>query len=322
MGRRRSVWAMAVMAAVGCATMLAGAAAGSGPVGVADGEPAGDSRLSVLTPSQQAFADRKLVIAATIGVQGLRASKASRSGAATVTCEYDPCGGGQLTPSGPPATAAPTAAPTGQPAPPSVPTPPAAKTLATKARQQINSYSCGPASGQVVINWSRGYTSGSTSGEDVTTNWRKQSKIAEWMSTTTAGTAGANLAIGLNNANAVQKPTSDWIYIYADNGSMQELYGKIVTDVAMYGMPLVLATAPHISGAGANYLESWANYVGPAHHWIVVRGYTSSPADVSQALIQYQDSSGGYGGSTGSFDDKLAVIWQVSKWNQGGHVVW
>jgi hypothetical protein len=230
-------------------------------------------------------------------------------------CEYDPCEG---TPHSPP-PASPTPTPT---APPPPSGPPAAKTLATRARQQNNSYYCGPASGQVVINWSRGIISGNNDGEDATTNWRRQSKVAEWMGTTTAGTGGANLAIGLNNPNAVAKPTSDWIYAYVDNGSMQELYQKVVTDVATFSMPLVLATAPHISGAGLNFLESWPKVAAGAHHWIVLRGYDGAWGNPSAISIKYQDSSAGYGGATGAFDDSLAVVWQVSKWNQGGHVVW
>jgi hypothetical protein len=173
-----------------------------------------------------------------------------------------------------------------------------------------------------VINWSRGIINGNNDGEDATTNWRRQSKVAEWMGTTTAGTGGANLASGLNNPSAVLKPTSDWVYIYADNGTTQALYQKIVTDVAVYGMPLVLATAPHISGAGVYYLESWPKVAAGAHHWIVLRGYDGAWGNPSAISIKYQDSSAGYGGATGAFDDSLAVIWQVSKWNQGGHVVW
>jgi hypothetical protein len=286
--------------------VLPGGALGAGPLQVADGEPDNDTRLSVLTPAEQAFVQKKLAFAATVGTTRTTAPRRTDQLVPSYACESDPCEG---TPPPPP----------GSPPPPPLPT---AKTLATKARQQNNYYFCGPASGQVVINWTRGFTSGSFNGEDATTNWRRQSKIADWMSTTTAGTGGANLANGLNNPGAVLKPTADWIYSYADIGTMQQLYGKIVTDVATYGMPLVLATAPHVSGAGQNFLESWAGYVGPAHHWIVVRGYVGAWGDPTPILIQYQDSSGSYGGSTGSFDDRLSVVWQVSKWNQGGHVVW
>ena len=313
MERHRRGWAVGTVAVLAVSLVLPGLAQGAGPVRVADGEPDNDTQLSVLTAAQQAFMARKEALAAAVGVSGSGGSKLDGSVAPTFACEHDPCEG--TPPSAPPASPTP-------PPPPPPSTPPAAKTLATRARQQNNSYYCGPATGQVVINWSRGIINGNNDGEDATTNWRRQSKIAEWMGTTTAGTGGANLAIGLNNPNAVLKPTADWIYAYADNGTAQALYQKIVTDVATFGMPLVLATAPHISGAGVYYLESWPKVVAGAHHWIVLRGYDGAWGDPSAISIKYQDSSAGYGGATGAFDDSLAVIWQVSKWNQGGHVVW
>ena len=306
--------------AVTAAVMLPAFAIGAGPVRFADGQPDNDSNLSVLTPAEAAFVQKKLAMADQVSTRGSGPARSSAGVAPTYTCEFDPC---EVAPPFP--TRPPSPPPTATPAPtipPPPPAPPTAKTLATRARQQNNYYFCGPASGQVVINWSRGIINGNNDGEDATTNWRRQSKVAEWMGTTTAGTGGASLASGLNNPNAVLKPTSDWIYIYADNGSMQNLYGKIVTDVATYRMPLIIATAPHISGAGVYYLESWPKVAAGAHHWIVLRGYDGAWGDPSTISIKYQDSSAGYGGATGAFDDSLAVIWQVSKWNQGGHVVW
>ena len=305
MQRRERRWLLGIAAATAGLMLMPGLAIGAGPAPIADGEPGDDVRLSVLTPAQQAFMTRKLAMAAAVGAGTSTATRSVRTASPMYACEFDPCEG---TP--PP------------PLPPPPPPAPSAKTLATKARQQNNYYFCGPASGQVVINWSRGLTSTSTSGEDTTTNWRRQSKIAEWMGTTTAGTGGASLAAGLNNTNAVLKPTADWVYAYADIGTMQDLYGKIVTDVATYGMPLVLATVPHGSNAGVNFLESWPSAYPGAHHWIVLRGYDGVWGGTTPILVKYQDSSGGFGGTTGSFDDSLSVIWQVSKWNQGGHVVW
>jgi hypothetical protein len=275
-------------------------------VRVADGEPAHDTQLSVLSAAESEFMQKKLAMAALVGDAGTAVTTGSTAGKVVpmYACEFDPCEDPNP-PAWPPASG------------PSV-----AKTLGTKARQQNNNYFCGPASGQVVINWTRGIISGNNDGEDATTNWRRQSKIAEWMKTTsTSGTSGANLAVGLNNANAVAKPTTDWVYAYDNNGSMQELYDKIVTDVDGFGMPLVLATAPYVSGAGAYHLKSWPRPAPGAHHWIVIRGYDAT-AGSTNPIIRYQDSSAGYGGSTGAFDDSLAVIWQVSAWNQGGHVVW
>ena len=301
-GRARG-WTVGTVVWLVAAGLLPELALGAGPVRVANGQPGDDGQLSVLTPAQEAFMARKLAMAAAIETIGSGDAKSTGVVVPTVACEFDPCEGG--TPTWPPAGG-----------------PPAAKVLLTKARQQNNWYYCGPATGQVVINWTRGIISGIDDGEATATNWRKQSKIAVWMGTTTAGTGGANLAAGLNNPSAVVKPTADWVYAYADIGTMRELYDKIVTDVAAFGMPLVLATAPHISGAGVNFLESWPNVYAGAHHWIVIRGYDGLWGGPSPVIIRYQDSSAGYGGATGAFDDTISVVWQVSKWNQGGHVVW
>jgi len=306
MRRRTRRWAVGAMAAVVAAVVLPAVAIGAGPVRIADGEPDNDMQLSVLSPTEAAFVQKKLAMAAAAS-SGARASTTKSSGRAIArfACEHDPCEGDPNPSAWPP--------PTG---------PSLSKTLGTKARQQINNYFCGPASGQIVINWSRGITSGTTNGEDATTNWRKQSKIAEWMKTTSLGTGGANLAVGLNNPSAVLKPDPDWIYVYADIGTMQEFFGKIVTDIDGFSMPLVLATAPHLVGEEVNHLVSWPTVAPGAHHWIVIRGYDGLWGGSTPIIIKYQDSSSGYGGSTGSFSDALSVVWNVSRLNQGGHVVW
>jgi len=299
MERRSGRWAVGTVVATLMVLVLPGIVLGAGPVPAANGEPDNDTQLSVLTPAEAAFVAKKLAMAALVG--GGASARSGGGMTPSYACESDPCEGD------------PTWPPPGGPSP--------AKTLGTKARQQNNYYYCGPAAGQVVINWTRGITSGSNAGEDPTTNWRRQSKIATWMSTTTLGTGGANLAVGLNNPNGVVKPSADWIYTYADNGTMTQLHTKVITDIDGFGMPLVLATAPHVAKAGVNYLSSWPNEYPGAHHWIVIRGYDGLPG-TSSPIIRYQDSSAGFGGSTGPFSDSLAVIYQVSKSNQGGHVVW
>jgi len=303
MERHRGRWAIAAVGALVAVLLLPALAFAAGPVRYANGEPDNDTRLSNLTSAEAAFVQRKLAMAAAIGATGTTTAKSASGLAPMYTCEFDPCE---------------------DPTPPSWPPPGGpspSKTLATRPRQQNNYYFCGPAAGQVVINWTRGIISANTNGEDLSTNWRRQSKIATWMGTNTLGTGGANLAAGLNNSNGVLKPTADWIYTYADNGTMQAFFSKVLTDVDGFGMPLVLATAPHLANAGVNYLESWPKEYPGAHHWIVVRGYDGLWGDAS-IVIKYQDSSGGFGGATGSFDDSLSVVYQVSKANQGGHVVW
>src|SRR5207244_5533506 len=191
--------------------------------------------------------------------------------------------------------------------------------------QQINYYYCGPAAGQVVINWSRGivvFNRTRAGAEDTTINWRKQSTIGAWMKTTADGTGGANIAAALNRSDAVLKPVPDWIYMYDDSGTRTNFHSIVVTDVATYGMPVVLATAPHQADAGANYLTSWPDVYDGAHHWVTIRGYTGLPGSSAPPTMSYNDSSGGFGGSTGTFTDYVSVLWQVNDWNQGGHLVW
>jgi len=161
--RRTSRWVVGLVAALLALLMLLpGFAVAAGPARVADGEPDHDTQLSVLTPEQQAFMDWKLAMAAAVGlaatqVPATAGSKTTRGVAPMYACESDPCDG----------TPPPTAPP---PPPPPPPAPPTAKTLATRARQQNNYYFCGPASGQVVINWTRGIINGNNDGEDSTTN--------------------------------------------------------------------------------------------------------------------------------------------------------
>jgi len=169
MERRRGRWAIATVGALLAALLVQGLAFAAGPVRFANGEPDNDTQLSELTPAEAAFVQKKLAMAAATATTGTPTTRSGDKLAPMYACEFDPCEGD------------PTWPPPGGPSP--------AKTLGTKARQQNNYYYCGPASGQVVINWTRGIVNGNNDGEDATTNWRRQSKIAQWMSTTSAGTA-------------------------------------------------------------------------------------------------------------------------------------
>jgi len=317
MERRGKRWVIGAAVALVVA-LMPGLAIAAGPVRVADGEPDSDTQLSVLTPAEAGFVQRKRTIADSIGAaagpdaQGANGEVAKPS----YQCEFDPCGGTPPSPAPGPTTPPPTAPPP--------PAPPSSRMLETRARQQINYYYCGPAAGQVVINWSRGivvFNRTRAGAEDTTINWRKQSTIGAWMKTTADGTGGANIAAALNRSDAVLKPVPDWIYLYDDSGSRTNFHSIVVTDVATYGMPVVLATAPHQADAGANYLTSWPDVYDGAHHWITIRGYTGLPGS-SAPTMSYNDSSGGFGGSTGTFTDYVSVLWQVNDWNQGGHLVW
>lgn len=280
------------LSAVLPAGALAGAPVRDGVEVPGNGQPDNDTDRLVLTANEIAFMDHKQAIADSLP---------SEEGGVVVMgpvppCYPDPC------PTGPPST----------------------KTLDTRARQQITNYYCGPAAGQVVINWSRNYifTDKTAAGAESTSiNWRKQSTIAGYIGTTSEGTGGAALAAGLKNPSAVLKPVPEWIYSYAPTGSKQNFHNRVVTDIWEYEMPVVLATVPHDAGVGNTHLESWPNVHAGAHHWITIRGYDGLYGSTSPTM-KYNDSSAGYGGGTGSYSDLVSLLWQVNDWNQGGNMVW
>jgi Peptidase_C39 like family len=302
MSRRRGLLRGSVLLLCLSALQPMTALAGGGPdkAGVG-GAPANDTQDSVFTPEDAAKYAQKVAAAATVedyllasATSGGSTTASKGSGATPYIICPDGCGG------------------TGD-------APPVEKVLATKPRQQSTWYWCGPASGQVVINWSRGYTSSSLDGDSSTSNYKKQSTLASLMGTnSTSGTGGAALATTLNRDDTVDPPTADWIYSYVDSGTMLDLHTKIVTDVAEYGMPLVAGVAPHVSGS-PYALSSWGNYSGNAHHYIVLSGY--SGLIPSSALITYDDSSKGYSGGTGKFEDPMTTIWNVNK-NNKAKIIW
>jgi hypothetical protein len=197
--------------------------------------------------------------------------------------------------------------------------PPSTKILATNFRQQKTSFWCGPASAQVAINLSRGYFFAKKGGEDPDTNYRLQSEIAEWANTTaSAGTSGANLENALNRPKAVLKPTADWIYVFAGTGDLDAFHNKVVTDVAVYGMPLISLVRPNEPGK-EHHLSSWQGPAIHAGHWIVLRGY--SGLDASDATIYYNDSSEGYQGGTGAYGDSALTMWKVSHYHSD-MIIW
>lgn len=289
---RRSLRMSALIVAV--AALAPGSVlAGEGDAQDRGGAPEVDTQDSILTPEQAAQYALKLERAADIAA----ALQGSGRG-----------GGGKGKPgSGPsPYIAEP------------VWDPDEAHALDTRPRQQAKWFWCGPAAAQVVINWSRGYFFSNLNGENATTNWRKQSTLAAWMGTNEqTGTWGGTLASTLNRSDAVLKPTSSWVYSYAQAGTRAEFFGKVVTDIWSYEMPIVAGTAPHLPGAD-DWLVSWPN-VTNAHHYVVVSGYDG--LDHASAKVVYDDSAGGYNGGTGKFQNSYVTMWKVIQANQG-RVIW
>jgi hypothetical protein len=196
--------------------------------------------------------------------------------------------------------------------------PPSSSGVDARPRQQAKWFWCGPAAGQVVINWSRGYFFDNLNGENAATNWRKQSTLATWMGTNDqTGTWGGNLAAALNRNDAVLKPVSTWVYSYRDAGNLADFHGKVVTDVWAYRMPLVAGVAPH-PHRSAVWLPSWDNETN-AHHYVVVSGY--SGLDPQAGLVTYMDSAKSFNGGTGRFEVLTSTMWRVIEANQG-RVIW
>jgi hypothetical protein len=111
----------------------------AGPIPVSAAPPVRDdpeSSLAVLTPEQQAHYLVKVEYADQVGMY---ASSGVWPGfGADYFCEDD-----DNCEPGPPVNS---------------------KTLGTRARQQVNGWFCGPASGQVVVNWSRGIINSTVTG--------------------------------------------------------------------------------------------------------------------------------------------------------------
>lgn len=248
----------------------------------ASGQPPNDFKLTVPTAEGKAVLSNKLAAAASVGVSA-----------------------GSLT------SAAVTSSPV---------------TLFTFARQQATSYYCGPASGQVVSNYSWGINNAGTGGTTTANNKYTQATIAGWMGTTTAGTSGANLAgvwsstpsqrTGLNKAANLP---SGFGYFYTATGTGAQWHSKVITDISTWAMPLVVPVKPHDPGATYR-LTSWPNAI-QAWHWIMVRGYQGSWDGTRNPLVFYNDSSGGYSGSTGAFNDPSLDVHYVNALNTG-NLVW
>jgi hypothetical protein len=193
--------------------------------------------------------------------------------------------------------------------------------LDVRARRQMTNYWCGPASGQVVINYSRGYVYDSLNGDNSATNWQTQATIASWMKTTqSTGTLGGNLAAALNRPDAVLKPVPQWAYLYAKNADGADMHAKVVADVHLFEMPLVIAVKPHKDGA-EHYLPSWPREAPGAKHWIVIHGYDGLWDGTLGPTLYYADSSGNGPKTPGLYTVASLTMWKVNQYN-ASTIVW
>lgn len=309
----------AVLAATLLSLCLAGPAAARDPGG-SPGTP-DDTYIPPRTPSQAAFEQRKLAMVADIEAYSLTSTAqptASSSFSTLMVCA-DCSGGGDVDVTTDPDLAvegsASTSGTTGF-------IPPSNRdVLDVRARRQSTTYWCGPASGQVVINYSRGYVYDSLNGDSSATNWKTQATIANWMKTAqSTGTLGGNLAAALNRPDAVLKPVPEWTYLYAKNTDGQDMHGKVVADVHLFGMPLVIAVRPHKADADY-FLPSWPKEAIGAKHWVVIYGYDGLWDGTTDPILYYTESSGNGSKNPGLYTVSSVTMWKVNQYN-ASTIVW
>jgi hypothetical protein len=185
---------------------------------------------------------------------------------------------------------------------------PPSGTLSVEARDQIKNIYCGPATGQVIANYTWAMGPGA--------NKYTQDQIAAWMKTNIhGGTDAPNLEIGLERATigAPRRPANwDWVVIGLSdrngNGLVgDELHGYARSNVSGSRMPLAVPVKPHEPGAGT-FLSSWPREVRSVGHWIPIYGWIGIYDGTDSAKLRYTDSSRDEGGSTGKFIDPTRHI--------------
>ncbi|MEO6578748.1 MAG: hypothetical protein ABIO99_07625 [Candidatus Limnocylindria bacterium] len=180
--------------------------------------------------------------------------------------------------------------------------------LAVEARDQIKGTYCGPATGQVIAN----YSWAMRPGADKFT----QAAIAVWMQTDRFGLTNApELEDGLEVATnrSPRRPVGwDWVVFDlrdrdADGSTADELQGYVRSNVSGSKMPLAIPVKPH-DPISRYYLVSWPKAVKSPGHWIAAYGWYGNYTGTTFARVYYTDSSRDEGGSTGKFWDPTRDI--------------
>jgi hypothetical protein len=203
--------------------------------------------------------------------------------------------------------------------------------LATHARHQHRSFYCGPATVQVVSNYTWGYTETSECGAHCSGNNKYgQHEISDdWTKTDLHGeTYVGDLRYGLNQAS--DRP-GIFVYEYGTDLSWEAFHDDIIVDTWWWHMPLAARVDPKDDDTDY-FLTSWATVpAGEYGHWITLRGYTGDVQ--STARVYYNDSSGGVDehtgvriyGDTGAFNDKSYTVYRTMKSNKAGdhyYLIW
>jgi hypothetical protein len=180
--------------------------------------------------------------------------------------------------------------------------------LSVEARDQIKSHYCGPATGQVISN----YTWATGAGA----NKYAQAVIAGWMKTDVNGFTNApELEDGLEAATvrAPRRPAA-WNWVVSplededNDGTVgDDLHAMVRSNVSGAKMPLALAVKPYDPN-GTYHLSSWDEPVTSPGHWIAVYGWVGLYTGTDSSRLYYTDSSRDEGGATGRFWDPLRHI--------------
>jgi hypothetical protein len=203
---------------------------------------------------------------------------------------------------------------------------PSSYVLSTYPRHQHRWFYCGPATVQVVSNYTWDYYYSSTAGESSSTNKYLQSYIStHWTMTDRDGqTTLPNLINGMNTASVL--PFSGF-YQQWHNPVWSDFQYAIATDTSTWFMPLAANVNPRPTGSNY-YLYSWRNVSpGSYGHDIPLHGYSGFTQ--STAIAYYDDSSGGrdevtgvgIAGSLGAFTDLSFTVYETMMLHYG-NLVW
>lgn len=180
--------------------------------------------------------------------------------------------------------------------------------LSVSARDQERAHYCGPATGQVITNYSWAMPANA--------NKYTQRQLAGWMRTDLTGQTDAGAmedGLEVATARAPRRPAGwDWVVTSLvdrnGNGTVgDDLQGFVRSNVSNSKMPLAIPVKPHDPDS-RYHLASWSRPVESVGHWIAVYGWYSNYTGTDFARIYYTDSSRDEGGSTGWFWDPTRHI--------------
>jgi hypothetical protein len=186
--------------------------------------------------------------------------------------------------------------------------------VGTWERQQTNYYYCGPTAIQVMADyvWQTGAS---------TVKYTQKYISDHWTHTTTAGTGAAAELKGANGVLVGSRKSSFPYWSYQPtNGS--DWSSKLTSDLVL-DMPQLINLQPwwQTSSGTWYYLHSWAGHKSTGGHWITGNGMRGAWDGSSAPTIRYDDGSGGYGGSTGTYWDPQYDMWQLIR-HHNNIVIW